>query len=723
MDREKQFGSRLRQVRIEAGLSASQLAKRVGISISYISKIENGVIPAPSTITISKIASILNADINELLILANKTPYENFSKLREKAILEFGLKLKELRNKAGLSQIQIARQLKINPGYISKLENGKMPPPSMKVLPNLAKILHVKRSKLLYLAGKIQHSPEKNEKVGTMFGNIYRSIKRNMNVPKLSPLTNKGWVRVAISVLLVVSIAGGLWLASPSPVEAVTVSFPSTPAGTQGSSHSFQVRVDVTGVSDLLPVQSIDLYVNDQTNAYSFYLTGLPLSATTTTFSPSGVGTVSVTATPGSNWAYATSGATTHIGYGYGYTTGSWGYPSYGVSGYGYGYIGGVTGDTYIVFTVTWTPPSAWPTGTYYTNAVVHGNGSPTTSLTSPTPGSFTISAAAPAPAPAPVIAGEPPPTPTTESVADVIDEDGVFTSLFRMESEDGNVHLFIPRGTTGLTEEGEPLSEIEITEVRPAPAPPAGTSFLGLPYDLGPSGATFDPSILLTFEYNPAWIPAGADHENLTIAYYDEDAGRWVELDAADIDVDPATNTITCSISHFTYFAVLVRVAPASFEVSGLQISPTEADVAEKVNISVTVANTGDLAGSYEVVLKINGQVVSYKKVSVAGGDSEQVTFTTVQGKAGSYSVSIDGLSGKFTIKAPPIEPVVITSTVPSVTAPAVEYPAPTAPAPPVVPAPIPAPTPWLAIILSLVVTGIVAGILVWYYGFRREY
>lgn len=721
---QKQFGARLKELRIRATLTQRGLATKVGVTPSYLSKIEHGVLAPPSASTISKIASILKADANELLSLAGKFLNVMPLRLRERAALKFGPKLKELRNKSGLSQLEFARQVFVDPSYISKLEKGKMPPPSVKVLSKLAKILKVKKSELLYLGGKVQHSPAESEEARTMFGNIYRSIKRNMNVPKLSPLMNKGLVRVAISVLLVVSITGGLWLASPTPVEAVTVMFPSTPAGTQSSSHTFTVRVDIAGATDLLPVQSIDIWIQDQTGANSFTLSGVPLTATTTDFSPSGVGTVSVTAAPGSNWAYATSGGTAHTGYGYGYTTGTWGYPSYGVSGYGYGYTGGVAGDTYIVFTVTWTPPSAWPTGTYNTNAIVHGNGSPTTSLTSPTPGSFTISAAAVAPTPTPGGDDGVPSVSSSEDVSDIVNEDGEFTRSATVSSADGRATLTIPSGTIGLTAEGDPLSEVTITNVQPpGDMPPAGTAFsMGIHFDCEPTGATFDPPALLTFEYNPNWLPVGATPDNLTIAYYDEDTGLWVELGAEDIEIDLATNTITARVSHFTIFSTLVRINPASFEVSGLKISPTSADVAEKVTISTTVANTGDLAGSYEVALKINGQLVSFKKVSVAGGASEEVTFTTVQGQAGSYSVSIDGLSGTFTITVLPTSPIVIAPSVPSVQAPEVVYPAPTAPAPPAVPAPVPAPTPWLAMIIALVVTSIVAGILVWNYGFRRE-
>ena len=530
----------------------------------------------------------------------------------------------------------------------------------------------------------------------------------------------KSLARVAVALLLVITMGTSLWFAGPRPVQAVTVSFPSTPAGTQSSSHTFTVRVDIAGATDLLPVQSIDIWVKDQTGAYSYTLTGVPLSATTTTFSPSGVGTVSVTATPGSMWDYATSGATAHYGYGYGYTTGTWGTQNFGNTGYGYGYSTGGTGDTYIVFTVTWTPPSSWPTGTYTTNAIVYGNGGAAKALTSDTPGSFTISAAAAAAGPsgpsAPPV-GEP----LVTNVWSVTDTSGTFTEPVTIKSRDGNVSIEIDTGTIGLTEAGRPLAEITVDLVEDPPPPPAGTNVIGVPYDFGPDGATFDPPITLTFSYSPNQLPAGTDHEDLSIAYYDQDSGEWVDLAAEDITVDPVTGTITARVSHFTQFSVIVHSAPAEFEVSGLVFPTMGVNIAEPATISAFVTNIGDVAGTTTVTLKINGVAVSSKSLKLDGGESRKVSFTTVQGQAGDYKVEIDGLSGTFTVKAVSVAPVVITSTVPSITAPGVT-PAPTAPAVPAAPAPVPAPTPWTAIIIVLVVAVIVGGILVWNYGFRRE-
>jgi hypothetical protein len=70
----------------------------------------------------------------------------------------------------------------------------------------------------------------------------------------------------------------------------------------------------------------------------------------------------------------------------------------------------------------------------------------------------------------------------------------------------------------------------------------------------------------------------------------------------------------------------------PATFTTTDLTISPTELDIRENVTISVLLTNIGDLAGSYEVSLKINAETVSAKEITLAGGASERVTFTTTK-------------------------------------------------------------------------------------------
>jgi len=94
----------------------------------------------------------------------------------------------------------------------------------------------------------------------------------------------------------------------------------------------------------------------------------------------------------------------------------------------------------------------------------------------------------------------------------------------------------------------------------------------------------------------------------------------------------------------------------PATFQVSRLSAEPIEVEPNEMVTISALVANTGDLSGSYILELKIDGEVAETKEVSLAGHGSIMVSFTTSEETDGIYAVSIDGLTGRFTVTTPPV-------------------------------------------------------------------
>ena len=91
----------------------------------------------------------------------------------------------------------------------------------------------------------------------------------------------------------------------------------------------------------------------------------------------------------------------------------------------------------------------------------------------------------------------------------------------------------------------------------------------------------------------------------------------------------------------------------PAAFSLSNLTIEP-EVAANETVTISVSVTNTGGSQGSHDVVLEINGTEEETKSVTLAAGDSEDVTFMVTRGDAGTYAVTTEGLSGSFTVMLP---------------------------------------------------------------------
>ena len=71
------FGDKLRQIRHSRGLSQRVLSGKVGLSYTYLSKIENDRLDFsqfPSEATIRKLAQALETDEDELLLMAQKIP-------------------------------------------------------------------------------------------------------------------------------------------------------------------------------------------------------------------------------------------------------------------------------------------------------------------------------------------------------------------------------------------------------------------------------------------------------------------------------------------------------------------------------------------------------------------------------------------------------------------------------------------------------------------------
>ena len=95
--------------------------------------------------------------------------------------------------------------------------------------------------------------------------------------------------------------------------------------------------------------------------------------------------------------------------------------------------------------------------------------------------------------------------------------------------------------------------------------------------------------------------------------------------------------------------------VTPATFEVSNLVFVPSEVEVGQAVEISVTVTNAGDLQGTHTVMLKIDGQIEASDEVALAGGASQTVSFTVTEDIAGTYAIEVNGLTKNLEVLEPP--------------------------------------------------------------------
>ena len=71
------FGQRIRELRKAKDLTLRELAPKVGVGFTYLSKVENGKLDFgdyPSEALIHRLADALEADEDELMILADRVP-------------------------------------------------------------------------------------------------------------------------------------------------------------------------------------------------------------------------------------------------------------------------------------------------------------------------------------------------------------------------------------------------------------------------------------------------------------------------------------------------------------------------------------------------------------------------------------------------------------------------------------------------------------------------
>ncbi|MBA7635594.1 hypothetical protein ES703_43198 [subsurface metagenome] len=212
-------------------------------------------------------------------------------------------------------------------------------------------------------------------------------------------------------------------------------------------------------------------------------------------------------------------------------------------------------------------------------------------------------------------------------------------------------MHLLeMRKNTRTVDSEGGVVRRIEITEAT-APSLPPDSVLVGNAYEFSPSGITFDRSISLTLSYPVGELPV--DTLSVAMAYYSEGTG-WTVVEAESSQV-AEIGSLTSLIDHFSIFAIIAEVPPPELTVADLMVSPEEVSPGEDVTISVLVANTGGSTGSVSVVLRVGGEVEDTVEVILAPGASETITFSVTRDEADTYGVTVNGLSGSFTVTEAP--------------------------------------------------------------------
>ena len=284
---------------------------------------------------------------------------------------------------------------------------------------------------------------------------------------------------------------------------------------------------------------------------------------------------------------------------------------------------------------------------------------------------------------------------------------------------------LEFDQGTRISSINGETLTRLEMrVSEQPLPAP-GGMRIIGPCYDLigygldsAPRPIKFNQAAKLTLSYDPSLLPESTS--SVIAACYDTEQG-WRELELSPGSA-AGLGKITMLIEHVSTLAILARLmpsppVPARFKLSDLIIKPARTEVGGSVTVTTVVQNAGEIEGGYTLTLKIDGKIEQSKQISLASGESTQVSFTIIKDEPGTYAVAIDGITGGFTVLAPPSPaPLVSPTLLPSLLTPA-SSPAPASP-PPTTSSPS-----WISIYWWLVLFALVImGLLVYYLAIRPQ-
>lgn len=151
--------------------------------------------------------------------------------------------------------------------------------------------------------------------------------------------------------------------------------------------------------------------------------------------------------------------------------------------------------------------------------------------------------------------------------------------------------------------------------------------------------------------------------------------------------NLQPGNYTVTASKNGFdaamATFTVSPTVVPptsqARFTLSNLS-APASANVGQGITVTAVVSNTGNAAGTANVLLLVNGAVRDSQQVPIGPGGSETVAFDFTPNTAGTFNVTVR-LAGGDTLPARSVSVGTPTTTSPVTTSPVTTSPVTTSP------------------------------------------
>jgi len=149
-------------------------------------------------------------------------------------------------------------------------------------------------------------------------------------------------------------------------------------------------------------------------------------------------------------------------------------------------------------------------------------------------------------------------------------------------------------------------------------------------------------------------------DESSLGIYYWKDEAWHRCSHTGVDTENNIVWAYMTeeeASGSPILIGGISTIIPPLPPILSDLTITPPEIEPGQEVTISLSIENSDDQALTYTITMQI-GEHRLLIDVELEPYESKIVTHTLTRNTVGDYDVTVDGLTGSFTVKSPPFKP-----------------------------------------------------------------
>ncbi len=137
----------------------------------------------------------------------------------------------------------------------------------------------------------------------------------------------------------------------------------------------------------------------------------------------------------------------------------------------------------------------------------------------------------------------------------------------------------------------------------------------------------------------------------NLTVSLPEESTIIYMNEIPSSIDLVENKMTLSLYENQWEIGYVFSSIIPSDFQVTDLNVTPSNPKEGEEITVSVKVTNVGGQIGTYEIPFIIDQTTEETKTVTLESGEFETITFKIVKQMQGIYNIEVGGLFGVFEV------------------------------------------------------------------------